>query len=249
MAGQQAVLVTGACGGIGQSLCVAFRSAGYFTIASDLTGHVGDCECDHYIPADLGQLVADAGQAREFTRQVKAALSGKDLKGLVNNAAVQKLAHLQELELAEFRKSLDINVTAPLLMAGLFLDALTSAGGCIVNIGSIHSELTKPAFISYATSKAALQGLTRALAVDLGGRVRVNIIQPAATDTAMLREGFAGDEAALEALKQYHPAGRLAVPDELAAVALFLISDECHFMTGSIINVDGGIGGRLHDPQ
>jgi NAD(P)-dependent dehydrogenase (short-subunit alcohol dehydrogenase family) len=109
--------------------------------------------------------------------------------------------------------------------------------------------LTKSAFISYATSKAALQGLTRALAVDLGGRVRINVIQPAATDTSMLREGFAGNEAGLAALGQYHPAHRLAIPDEIAAAVLFLVSDECRFMTGSVINVDGGIGSRLHDPE
>jgi len=246
---QQAILITGAGGGIGQSLCTAFRNAGYFIIATDVTDHDNGCDCDHYIQAALGQLVANAGVAQEFSRQVNAVLSGKQLKGLVNNAAVQTLAHTSELELADFRNSLDVNVTAPVLLVSLFLDVLEAARGSVINIGSVHAGLTKPAFVSYATSKAALQGLTRALAVDLGGRVRVNIIQPAATDTAMLREGFAGNEASLAILEQYHPAGRLAVPNEIAAAALFLVSDECRFMTGSVINVDGGISSRLHDPE
>lgn len=245
---QLAVLITGACGGIGRALCHSFRAAGYFTIATDVMAEGDACNCDHYIRSDLGEMVVDESTGGSFVAEVNAALAGKELKGLVNNAAVQKLAHLDELDLADFRSSLDINVTAPVLLARLFLDALAQARGSIVNIGSIHASLTKPAFISYATSKAALQGLTRALAVDLGGRVRVNAVQPAATDTEMLREGFQGNEAGLASLEKYHPANRLAMPEEIAATVVFLISDECSFMTGSVINIDGGIGARLHDP-
>lgn len=246
---QPAVLITGACGGIGQALCSAFRKAGYFTLATDTMVEANACDCDSYIRADLGELVTDESLASRFLAEVSAVLTGKELKGLINNAAVQKLAHLDELELADFRSSLDINVTAPLLLSRLLLDALTEGRGSIVNIGSIHAELTKPAFISYATSKAALQGLTRALAVDLGGKVRVNAIQPAATSTEMLREGFTGNAAGLASLEKYHPANRLAMPDEIAATVLFLVSDACGFMTGSVLNVDGGIGARLHDPE
>ncbi len=245
---QPAVLITGACGGIGRALCNSFRNAGYFIIATDVAAEGDADNCDRYIRADLGEMVADEGPGESFAAEVNATLAGKELKGLINNAAVQKLAHLDELDLADFRVSLDINVTAPVLLARLFLDALAKAGGSIVNIGSIHAILTKPAFISYATSKAALQGLTRALAVDLGGQVRVNAVQPAATDTEMLREGFRGNTAGLALLEKYHPAGRLATPEEIAAMVVFLVSDECGFMTGSIINIDGGIGARLHDP-
>lgn len=246
---QPAVLITGACGGIGMALCTSFRKAGYFTVATDVMAEGDVSDCDFYIRADLGEMVVNESLGGRFVTEVNAALSGRELKGLINNAAVQKLAHLDELDLADFRSSLDINVTAPLLLSGLFLDKLTKARGGIVNIGSIHASLTKPAFISYATSKAALQGLTRALAVDLGKQVRVNAIQPAATDTEMLREGFAGNAAGLASLEKYHPANRLAMPEEIAATAIFLVSDVCGFMTGSVINVDGGIGARLHDPE
>jgi len=245
---QPAVLISGACGGIGRALCNAFRKAGYFIIATDVVAEGDACNCDRYIRADLEELVADESLGRSFAAEINTALTGKELKGLINNAALQKLAHLDELDLADFRASLDINVTAPLLLSRLFLDALAKARGSIVNVGSIHASLTKPAFISYATSKAALQGLTRALAVDLGDQLRVNAIQPAATDTEMLREGFRGNPAGLASLEKYHPANRLAMPEEIAATAVFLVSDECGFMTGSVINVDGGIGARLHDP-
>ena len=245
---QSAVLITGACGGIGMALCTSFRKAGYFTVATDVVVEGDACDCDFYIRADLGEMVANVSLSGRFVTEVNAALTGRELKGLINNAAVQKLAHLDELDLADFRVSLDINVTAPVLLAKLFLDTLAKARGSIVNIGSIHAVLTKPAFISYATSKAALQGLTRALAVDLGEQVRVNAVQPAATDTKMLREGFRGNAAGLASLEKYHPAGRLAMPEEIAATTVFLVSDESGFMTGSVINIDGGIGARLHDP-
>ena len=76
LARQQAVLVTGAGGGIGLTLCTAFREAGYFTIGSDLTGRDNDCNCDHFIDADLGQLVADAGRAKEFAKHRLTELDG-----------------------------------------------------------------------------------------------------------------------------------------------------------------------------
>jgi NAD(P)-dependent dehydrogenase (short-subunit alcohol dehydrogenase family) len=119
----------------------------------------------------------------------------------------------------------------------------------VVNIGSIHSALTKPRFTCYATSKAALGGLTRSLAVELGGTVRVNELNPAATDTPMLRAGFEGKPGAFERLAAVHPAGRIAAPDEVARAALFLTSDAASFINGESLRVDGGVGVRLHDPE
>ena len=170
------------------------------------------------------------------------------MKGLINNAAVQKLSHLDGMELEDFQESMDVNVTAPLLLIKMFQEMLTTSKGSVVNIGSIHSKLTKPSFVSYATSKAALLGLTRSLAVDLGGRIRINIIEPGATDTEMLRAGFRDNETAYTRLKEYHPAGRLADPDEIAAAALFLVSDQSAFITGATLDISGGIAVRLHDP-
>ena len=122
-------------------------------------------------------------------------------------------------------------------------------GGSVVNIGRIHSKLTKPGFLSYATSKSALTGLTQSLAVDLGARIRVNEIQPAATDTEMLRKGFKNDPAAYDRLKGYHPLQCIASPDNIASAVIFLLSDKSSFISGSILSVDGAIGCRLHDPS
>jgi NAD(P)-dependent dehydrogenase (short-subunit alcohol dehydrogenase family) len=119
----------------------------------------------------------------------------------------------------------------------------------VVNIASVHAQLTKPGFAAYATSKSALVGLTRSLAVDLEGVVRVNCISPGATGTPMLVAGFEGREEALSQLGQCHPLGRIAAPEEVARVAVFLASDDASFIDGAVLDVDGGIGARLHDPE
>ena len=122
--------------------------------------------------------------------------------------------------------------------------------GGVVNIGSIHARTTKPGFVSYATSKAALIGLTQALAVDLGSKgVRVNVVQPAATQTDMLMRGLDGHPEAYDRLAAYHPLERIADPGEIADAVMFLVSANASFITGAVLSVDGGIGVRLHDPK
>jgi NAD(P)-dependent dehydrogenase (short-subunit alcohol dehydrogenase family) len=86
------------------------------------------------------------------------------------------------------------------------------------------------------------------MAVDLGPRVRINAISPAATATPMLLAGFEGKSAELDELAKKHPLERIAQPWEVAKTALFLASPDAAFISGATLNIDGGIGGRLHDP-
>ncbi|MFN6000135.1 MAG: SDR family NAD(P)-dependent oxidoreductase, partial [Dolichospermum sp.] len=115
-------------------------------------------------------------------------------------------------------------------------------------ISSVHAISTKPGFVCYATSKSALVGMTKAMAVDLGADLRINAICPGATATPMLLAGFEGKEEEFQQLSNMHPLERIAQPDEIASVALFLVSQEASFITGASLSVDGGIGIRLHDP-
>jgi NAD(P)-dependent dehydrogenase (short-subunit alcohol dehydrogenase family) len=177
-----------------------------------------------------------------------AALERAHLGVLVNNAAVQILGRAEELSAAAWETTLRVNVTAPFLLAQALLPQLEAGAGSVVNMSSIHAAATKPGFTAYATSKAALVGLTRAMAVDLGARVRVNAICPAAIATPMLLEGFKDDPGALAALAGMHPLGRIGTPEEVAHAAVFLASPAAAFVSGAVLGVDGGIGGRLHDP-
>lgn len=240
------ILITGANGGIGQALCEVFREAGFLVIGTDISPSA-KAKCDHYIQQDLARVIDDASAATAFYDKVDA--QDGNLVGLINNAAVQILGGLAELDVADFRKTQDINVTAPLVLSKLFLDALSKGGGSILNIGSIHASLTKPGFVSYATSKAALRGLTQAMAVDIGSNVPVNAIEPAAVETDMLRQGFENDSRALGALRAHHPTNCLGQPAEVARLALMVIDERLPFLNGSILNIDGGIRARLNDPK
>lgn len=225
-----------------------FFQKNYFVIAIDRKKQ--DCKCSHFFHLDLTDLLDNKKKTKEFSKQVNFLLDKSPLAGIVNNAAVQILSSLEELDLKDFRLTLDTNLTVPLFLSKLFLNHLADNKGTIVNIGSIHAHLTKPEFISYATSKAALAGLTRTLAVDLGGKgVHVNTIQPAATYTQMLADGFIGKADSFKLLKEYHPLQRIAKPKEIALLTEFLISEKCSFITGASIDIDGGIGARLHDPE
>jgi len=245
---QAAIVITGANGGIGKALCSTFMKEGYFVIATDIEKQ--KCQCDAYLELNLADLVSNKNHQQNFYEKVIRLLNNIDFKGLINNAAIQKLGSVEQISTKEFIETLNINVTAPLVLSQLFLKQLENANGAIINIGSIHAKLTKPCFVSYATSKAALLGLTQAMAVDLGSKkIRVNIIQPAATATEMLIAGFEGKEDSLKTLEQYHPIGRIAEPKEIAELAVFLVSDKAGFISGSAIGIDGGIGGRLYDPE
>lgn len=229
-------VITGCAGGIGGALCARFRAAGYDVSGLDIRDCSGAC-ADH-VTADLRELSDLQSIATRFP----------DIAVLINNAAVQRLGGTAEISTDDWSDTLAVNLTAPLLLTQVFLPALERSHGSVINIASIHASLTKPAFVAYATSKAALVGLTRSMAVDLGGRVRVNAICPAAVDTPMLRAGFEGREDAFAELSAAHPIGRIALPEDVAAIAVFLASDAAAFITGAVLSADGGIGARLHDP-
>ena len=138
-------------------------------------------------------------------------------------------------------------MVAPFLLTQALLPKLESARGAVVNISSIHAKLTKKNFVAYATTKAALSGMTRAMAVDLGRRVRVNAIVPAAISTEMLKAALAENPELLEQLESYHPINRLGYPEEVAEAAYMLVDERISFLHGECISLDGGISARLHD--
>lgn len=244
---KKTVLITGANGGIGQALCRVFQEAQYHVIATDIGGK--ECSSDAYFPVDLKELCVKKESRESFFSQICSELGDSGLNALINNAALQKLGATEDIEYEDWRATLDINLIAPFTLTQGLLSDLKKASGSVVNIGSIHARLTKPEFVCYATSKAALAGLTQSLAVDLGSKIRVNAIQPAATGTSMLKAGFEGKPESFAELSQMHPIGRIAEPVEIARTALFLSSNEASFITGSILDVHGGIGSRLHDPE
>lgn len=249
MAKPRYALITGANGGIGRALCSAFSAEGYNVIGLDVHAIMHDAlTCTHYLSVDLEKFVQDEHFARDCILRISALLPSKQLHCLVNNAAVQILGGIDKLTRNDWESTLAVNLEAPFLLTQAFLSQMELAHGCVINVSSIHAKLTKRNFVAYATSKAALTGLTKALAVDVGNRIRVNSIAPAAIETEMLLAGFANNPAGYESLKNYHPVKRIGYPEEIAKMAIFIAND-IGFIHGSCFEVNGGIGVTLHDPD
>ncbi len=242
-------LITGAGGGIGRALVDVFNEAGYAVIATDRDPQPAGLACAHYLQIDLARLAGDESYAQQQLTTIRALLEGMGLRALVNNAALQILGGADSLTRGDWRSTLDVNLLAPFLLTQGLLPELEAAKGCVVNIGSIHARLTKKNFVAYATSKAALAGMTRALAVDLGARIRVNAIEPAAIETEMLRAGFAGKPDLHAQLERCHPQQRIGQPEEVARLALAMVDGDMDFLHGACVGLDGGIGARLFDPD
>lgn len=241
------VIITGCNGGIGVCLAQAFSEAGWFVVGIDREGQASN-HADVVFQYDIGTLPTMPSALSNLGADVRKSCADRPLRALVNNAAIQHLGSLNQLLPGQIIESMNVNLIAPMLLSKEFLPELSSSNGNIINIGSVHAQATKPGFAAYATSKTALHGLTRALAVDLGPLVRVNTVAPAATATKMLEAGFEGNDLAYQALKGVHPMQRIADPMEIAKIAVFLASSDATFLTGTTIFADGGILSRLHDP-
>ena len=238
------VLITGVKGGIGKVIAKTFRDNDFIVVGADI--NVGNCNfCDQYINIDLNKYCISFTYRKKINNSFSKILPRLDV--LINNAAVQKLSSLENIQLKDWTESLNVNLTAPMLLSQYFLKELKKSKGSIINIASIHHNLTKKQFISYATSKGGLVTLTKSMSVDLEGQVRVNSISPAAVDTAMLRAGFSNNHKKIIRLNKIHPIQRIGKPDEIAKLALLLTQDELGFINGANINIDGGISNVLKD--
>jgi len=247
---QRYALITGANGGIGRALCSAFNYEGYQVIALDRqeTPH-SDLVYKTYIVLNLSDYIQNEQYAADKNLEITAVLPQYQLHCLVNNAAIQVLGGVTSLTRADWNTTLAVNLQAPFFLTQALLPQLENAKGSVVNISSIHAKLSKPNFVAYATSKAALSGMTKAMALDLGERVRVNAIEPAAIATDMLKAGFAGKAEQYQQLKDYHPSKTIGEPNEVARLAVFLASEQSNFIHGSCIDISGGISSSLHDPD
>ncbi len=239
------VVVTGHLGGLGSALIATFDAANYTVIGLDR--QQDKSLTIPQLSVELTKLIEPAYEA-ELRETILDTIGSNSLCALINNAAVQHIGSALQTEATRYLESFTVNALAPLLLTRMLMDALEASRGTVVNVGSIHSQLTKPEFSPYSISKAALAGVHRALSLELGGRVRMVELRPAAIATQMLEAGFAAQPEARLQLDQCHPTGSIGTPDEISQIILDVVESNSPFLSGATINVDGGILHRLHDP-
>lgn len=207
-------LITGASGGIGRAVRERFGAAGYETLCPSRE------EMDLRSPASIRGYMAGAGA-----------------DALVCCAGVLHAGPAGKMSDAHISETLQVNLAAPLMMAREALPRMR--GGRMVCVGSVWGSISRPGRAAYSASKAGLDGLTRALALEFAGSgVLVNSVAPGYTDTDMARRYNSGAD--LDRIRKSIPLGRLADPRDVAEAVFFLGSEQNRYVTGQVLAVDGG---------
>lgn len=231
-------LVTGAAGGIGAALVRRLRAEGARVAAADRD--VGGIGAEAHLPGDL----TDPTYADALPGAAAAALGRLDL--LFNNAGVIRRGPVTATSDEDLRLSLAVNVEAPFRLSRAAVPIMAaSGGGAIVNTASCWGLRPGPGHAVYCMTKAALASLTQCMGRDHAHQgIRVNAVCPNEVDTPMLRTGFAmrgfDPGTAIADLGRTVPLGHVARPEEIAAVALFLASEEASYMCGALVEASGG---------
>jgi NAD(P)-dependent dehydrogenase (short-subunit alcohol dehydrogenase family) len=247
-------VITGAGAGIGRATALLFAEEGAAVViaerdvtsgreaAEEITQRGGQAL---FVPTDVADLKSVMHMAAQAARAFGA------MHVLVNNAAVFVLRGIEATP-EEWRQTLDVNVMGPSLVAQAVVPAIRQAGGgAIVNLGSISSFIAQPNYVTYNTTKAAILGMTRCMALDLAGdNIRVNAVCPGVVWTQIVERQATAmglDRAAADVHPDWAGAQlikRCADPREIAYAILFLASDEASFITGAHFMVDGGYTAR-----
>ncbi len=247
MAGKVA-LITGGGTGLGAAIARRFANNGAsIVVTGRREGPIKK------IAGETGgkAVVGDVTSGDHLSRAVDVAVEefgGLDI--VIANAGIMSMADVVSVEDEDWQQMLDINLTGAMKTAKAAIPALiTRGGGAIVNISSVAGLMGINEAVSYCTSKSALLGLTRSLAIDYGSKgIRVNTLCPGWFSSEMsememeelAKEKNISVEEAIERITQYLPLKRMATPDEIAACVEFLASDNASFVTGTVLMADGG---------
>ncbi|HKD02050.1 MAG TPA: SDR family oxidoreductase [Terriglobales bacterium] len=241
-------IITGAAAGIGRASAKLFSQEGAGVVAVDLDRKGAEALADE-IASDAGKAIAIAADvsqqagALEIVRRTSEQFGRVDI--LFNNAGIVPPGKIHETTETEWDRAMAINVKSVYLLCHevvpLFLE---QGGGVILNTASATALRSVPDRAAYSASKGAVITLTRSMALDyVKNNIRVNCLCPGTIDTPSLAQRLAAFADPAEARKQFiarQPMGRLGTAEEVAQAALYLVSDESGFVTGTAFSIDGG---------
>lgn len=243
------VLITGAAQGLGAETARYLAARGWRIIVADLSAEAAQTvvdPLDDAFPVQGGHLALGVDVAdEEKVEAAFASLSSQigELHGVVNGAGVLFRMPAEEFDTASWRLQLDVHLTGAMLCSRFAFPLLKRAGSAsIVNVASVGSTFGLPGRLAYSTAKSGVLGLTRTLAVEWGPHnIRVNAIAPGYIATEMALSGFRSGALDRDRIIDRTPLGRLGEPSEIASVIAFLLGDESSFVTGAVLNTDGGV--------
>ncbi len=248
----KSVVITGAGSGIGRACALEFAKEGAALVIADINlnsaaetvkligsagGRAFACQADVSKPESVMALV-------DFSIGNLSAVHA-----LVNNAAIQVNKTIEDTSFEEWNLQLSVNVGGVFLCSKYFLPHLRKTKGNIVNMSSVNGFFVEPMCAGYCATKAAIIGLTKAMAIDHGHEgIRVNCICPGYIDAGLAEGYFQSQPDPAKARAEagrLHALGRIGRPEEVGRAAVFLAGDEASFVTGSAMVVDGGFGSGL----
>ena len=239
--------VTGATSGIGQACAIAFAKAGAKVVCVGRKAEaLEDVENKiRALGAETLTIKSDLARENEAQHVVEQALRGfGGIDVLVNAAGHLSNGNIENTSLEAWDEMMNVNVRAPFQLMQKALPSLIERRGNIVNVSSVTGLRAFPGVLAYCVSKAALDQLTRCSALELAAKgVRVNAVNPGVVVTEIHKRGGMSDEAYaafLEHSKTTHPLGRTGRPEEIAALVLYLASEQASWITGATYSIDGG---------
>jgi NAD(P)-dependent dehydrogenase (short-subunit alcohol dehydrogenase family) len=238
---KKVAIVTGGATGIGLAIAKKFTAENIITYIIGRTKEKLD-EARAMLGQNAETIVFDITDLKNIPAVVHQIFDHhKRIDILVNNAGINQKKPLHEVTDDDFQKILLTNVTSAFAMTREVSALISKTNGSIINISSMASQYGIPKVIAYTASKSAIEGMTRALAVELSPLgIRINCIAPGFIATNMSSTALNSDPERKQKVLSRTPMGKLGMPEDIANLAYFLTTDESAFMTGTIIPVDGG---------